>query len=643
MFKLTIYHVAKTGSYNQEGTQQKPFLTINQAAAVALAGDTIVVHEGEYREWVKPQNPGSSDYRRITYKAAEGENVVIKGSEVLADWEKVSGTVWKASIPNDVFGDYNPYQRKVEGDWVLLCKNPEVHQGDVYLNGRSLFEATSKDEVFNIEERSTVLDFLTGKEVMVPDPSWTKFVWYGEVLADVTEIYVNFHEVDPRKELVECNVRRSCFYPDKFGINYISVSGFEMCHAATPWTPPTAEQPGLIGPNWSKGWIIENNHIHDAKCSGISLGKESSTGNNFFAKRFDKPGYQYQLESVFSAHKIGWSKEKIGSHIVRNNVIHDCGQNGIVGHLGCVFSQIIDNHIYNIGTKGEFGGWEIVGIKFHAPIDVTVEHNYVHDCILGIWLDWQTQGCRVTRNILNDNSRDLNIEVSHGPYIVDHNILLSHNSLDSYSEGGAYVHNIIAGTGRFSDVLDRSTPYHVPHSTDMQGCGVIYGNDDRFYNNIFIGATGDEKAGTLRFEENTSTLDEYIAQIKAAGKGDLELFSNVKQPVYLDGNVYFNGAQAAKREKSKLENKEFNPKMKLETIAGKVYLQCELPNGFTNFKTPIHSTETLGRVRMADAEFDAPDGQSICLNQDYFQKEIESIPGPIYSLSDGENNVLVWE
>ena len=39
------------------------------------------------------------------------------------------------------------------------------------------------------------------------------------------------------------------------------------------------------------------------------------------------------MEAVFRALKIGWSKEKIGSHIIRNNVIYDCGQNGIVGHM----------------------------------------------------------------------------------------------------------------------------------------------------------------------------------------------------------------------------------------------------------------------------------------------------------------------
>jgi alpha-L-arabinofuranosidase len=37
-----------------------------------------------------------------------------------------------------------------------------------------------------------------------------------------------------------------------------------MSQAATPWAPPTAEQVGLIGTNWSKGWIIENNTVSDS-------------------------------------------------------------------------------------------------------------------------------------------------------------------------------------------------------------------------------------------------------------------------------------------------------------------------------------------------------------------------------------------
>lgn len=51
---------------------------------------------------------------------------------------------------------------------------------------------------------------------------------------------------------------------------------------------------------------------------------------------------------------MGWSRETVGSHIIRNNIIYDCGQNAIVGNMGGAFSEIYGNHIYNIGNKHEF-------------------------------------------------------------------------------------------------------------------------------------------------------------------------------------------------------------------------------------------------------------------------------------------------
>lgn len=64
------------------------------------------------------------------------------------------------------------------------------------------------------------------------------------------------------------------FFPDRTGLDYITVKGFEIAQAATIWAPPTGKQYGIIGPNWSKGWIIEDNIIHDSKCSAVSLGKK---------------------------------------------------------------------------------------------------------------------------------------------------------------------------------------------------------------------------------------------------------------------------------------------------------------------------------------------------------------------------------
>lgn len=637
-----VYHVAKTGSDLGNGTKEAPFLTINKAASIAVAGDTVIVHEGVYREWVKPKNSGLSNTRRITYQAAEGEKVVIKGSERIQNWRHVEGSIWKVQLSNSFFGDFNPYKEEVYGDWLLY--SPGKHLGEVYLNGMSFYEVNSLEKLHNPSVVKEVLDHWTNKVVPVDNPEQTKYVWFSQVDEEFTTIYANFHEYDPNKELVEINVRKCCFYPEQTGINYITIKGFEMCHAATPWSPPTAEQPGLIGAHWSKGWIIENNIIHDSKCSAISIGKEITTGNNYRTKRKDKPGYQYQLESVFSAKKIGWSKENIGSHIIRNNIIYDCGQNGIVGHLGCIFSKIYNNHIYNIGIKREFYGHEIAGIKLHAAIDVQIVNNRIHNCSLGTWLDWQTQGTRVSKNLYYNNNRDLFVEVSHGPYLVDHNILGSEYAIDNFAQGGAYINNLICGKMVHRKVLERSTPYHFPHSTDIAGCAVVYGGDDRFKNNIFVGKDSVEMVGTAHFNGYTNSLEEYIEQVEKREPGDLNIFLEVEQPVYINHNMYLNGAISYEDEKNKLVKNDFSPEINILEKEDGVYLHCKLPEEFEEFLGEVQTTKTLGRVRIVDMEFENPDGSELILDTDYFgeRKTNRHVIGPINQLKKGNNQVKVW-
>ena len=141
-------HVATGGSDNGDGSEDRPFRTISRAADVAQAGDTVVVHAGEYREWVKPRHGGLSDTRRVTYQAAAGEHVVIKGSERVADWEPAGRTVWRATVPNSLFGSFNPFAEEVAGDWIVYPKDaPRKHLGDVYLNGVSFYEVPSLAEV----------------------------------------------------------------------------------------------------------------------------------------------------------------------------------------------------------------------------------------------------------------------------------------------------------------------------------------------------------------------------------------------------------------------------------------------------------------------------------------------------------------
>lgn len=655
----STFHVATTGADTSPGSEAEPFRTISKAAAVAQPGDNVIVHTGEYREWVAPARGGISDRRRITYEAAEGEHVIIKGSEAISDWTLVRGTVWKTSVPNALFGSFNPFAEEVEGDWIVYANSdtPRKHLGDVYLNGASFYEVSTIEAVFDPQERHEAIDDWTGSADKVRSPQQTVYVWHAEVGTTETTLWANFHDADPTRELVEINVRRSVFYPTDHHINYITVRGFELAQAATPWTPPTADQPGLIGPNWSKGWIIEDNVIHDAKCSAIAIGKEASTGHNFATERRDKPGYQYQLESVFSAGQIGWDREHVGSHIIRRNTVFDCGQNGIVGHLGCVFSTIEDNHIYNIATKREFYGYEIAGIKLHAAIDVELRHNRIHDCTLGTWLDWQTQGTRITRNVYYANSRDLFIEVSHGPYLVDHNVFGSRASLETFSQGGAYVNNLVCGTVSIEPVIERPTPYHVPHSTQVAGYAAILAGDDRLIGNIFLGgdtnqAYGPTKRpnqvvgyGTAGYDGHPASLDDYITQIDDPSKGDHERYAGVKQPVYIRDNAYAGAASAYEHESGAI--RLLDPvTITISDNGESVYLDAVLPADFDVARVGLVTGADLEAVRFAAAEFEERDGSPVIAGRDLIgaskKPEDSYALGPIGDLRSGTTRTRIW-
>lgn len=647
------YHVAVSGCDCWQGTQEQPFRTISKAAALAMPGDTVTVHEGEYREWVKPANGGISDICRIVYQAAEGEKVVIKGSERIQSWENIGGTVWKAVLPNTMFDEYHPYREILDGDW-LEFPQKTLHTGDVYLNGKSFYEAQSLEEVKNPVKRTAGYCRLWPEySEPIPHPEDTVYQWFSEVDEKNTTIYANFQGADPNEEMTEINVRRSCFYPVRTGRNYITVRGFEMAQAACPWAPPTADQPALLGVNWSKGWIIEQNVIHDAKCSAINIGKEESTGHNLATRTKRKPGYQYQMESVFRAAQIGWSKETVGSHIIRNNVIYDCGQNGIVGHMGCVFSQIYDNHIYNIAVKHEYFGHEIAGIKLHAAIDVQIHHNRIHDCSLGTWLDWQAQGTRVSKNLYYQNDRDWMIEVTHGPCLVDNNIFASDYSIDNYAQGTAWVNNLFCGIMHKEDVLNRATPYHFPHTTVLAGTAVVYGADDRIYQNIFLGGTklpystanfsGAFFNGTEGYQGCPVDMDEYIGYINSYERGDLEPHLYTKQPAYIERNAYLKGAPAFGREKEHYLS-DMDPQVRIVTEGDEVYLEINIEKELLELPAEIITTKKLGMVRIVEEAYENPDGSAITLDTDYNDcpRGAKPVAGPLQELREGHNRIRVW-
>lgn len=640
------------------GSKKHPFQHINDAAQVAQPGDLVLVAPGVYREYVDPMNAGTEN-ARITYKSIEPLGAEITGAEMIRNWEPYQGNVWVCRVDNVIFGDYNPYTTIVNGDWYFLP--PTKHTGAVYLNNRALYEVGSIEEC------------LKGEMYMGSwEPEWSIYKWYTEQDGDKTVIYANFHGKDPNKEQVDINVRRRCFFPSKTGVNYITFSGFKVNKAATTWAPPAAFQDGMIGPNWSKGWIIEDCEVSNSKCCGISLGKYLDPDNDhYFTTKYVKSPTQMERDAVCRGQYHGWLKENVGSHIVRRCHIHHCEQAGIAGRMGCVFSVIEDNHIHNINNMQELGGAEIAGIKLHAAIDVVFRRNHIHHSTMGIWCDWEAQGTRITQNLMHDNhlpesnpqafslmsNQDIFIEVGHGPTLIDNNILLSKCSLRMPSQGIAFVHNLCmgiladvgTGTGFMVDgnKEERYTPYHFPHRTEVMGFMSILHGDDRFYNNIFIqgypteqtGGSGDmgmimqqgsTEYGTAVFDDYP-TYDEWIAQFHMESPANMMLCMPVHfghLPIWASCNAYLSGARAWKKETDVFVDSR-PVQVELTEHDGSYCLKTNLYDVLGSFQGNLISTETLGNAFEPDQAFENPDGTPIVFNTDYFgNKRSAVIPGP---------------
>lgn len=583
------YHVSPGGNDHNDGSPSRMLRTIAAASARAYPGDVITIHKGVYRERVTPPRGGTSDANRIVYQAAPGERVEISGAEIMTGWVKVQDNLWKVVIPNSFFGQFNPYSDLIHGDW-FNPKGRQHHTGAVYLNGEWLVEAAKLDEVFAAAKGTPL--------------------WFGQVDGKTTTLWAQFVGVNPNEQRTEINVRQTVFYPDKPGINYLTVRGLILRQAATPWAPPTAEQIGLIGTHWSKGWIIENNVVSHSICSGIALGKYGDQWDNTSADTAE--GY---VKTIERAEKSGWSKENIGHHLVRGNTISHCEQTGIVGSLGAVFSVVTGNTIHDIHVRRLFSGAEMAGIKFHAAIDVEISHNHIYRTCLGIWLDWMAQGTRVCNNLFHDNDEDLMVEVDHGPFLVDNNIFLSSTSQVIVSQGGAYIHNLFCGGIRLIQFDARMTPFMKPHSTEVAGLHNNPSGDMRFYNNVFAQA------------------------------GDLAPFNDARLPMWLGGNVFLKGAKQCTHETAPLLKPDFDPGIKLVETKEGFYLEITLENAWAAERSrKIATTNLLGNATIPNLPFVHFDGTPIRIDTDYEgrTRKANPFPGPFERPGEGKQSIKIW-
>ena len=382
-------------SDSNSGTKERPFSTIDKAAQVLQPGERVVIMTGVYRERVDPVRGGTGPDKLISYEAAPGANVVVKGSRVVkTGWQPSTEyllgphpparsilKIYQRRLDDIDFQGYNPFGMvNIMQDRVYLMPKPEelrrhlLRRGMVFVDGQRLEqvelyrELAQKDSAFWCEHDGLTI------HMRLPG------------------------DADPAQHEVELVIQEQVFAPRTRGLNYIRVKGITFEQSANAFPVP---QHGMVSASRGAYWIIEDCVMRHANSVALDIGSQD------------------------------WDMEAPpvdGHTIVRRSKIIDAGVCGIAG-MGVQDTLIESNLIEHVGWQDVELIWETGGIKLHATQNCLLRNNVIRHMIHAeaIWLDYKNSNTRVTGNVMGDTMETLRggiyLEASHDPNMLDNNII----------------------------------------------------------------------------------------------------------------------------------------------------------------------------------------------------------------------------
>jgi alpha-L-fucosidase len=397
------------------GTEGRPFATVNRAARALQPGERVVVGPGIYRERIRPARGGTGPAQMISYEAEPGAQVILRGSRIFSGvWNRGPGSesnVWSAQLEPKLFEGYQPFalpnvteEQFQTMDWAQPQRGKApftLARGLVFQDGRRL------------------------KQVAEPGQLATNT---GAFWVDRSSQVVRarfFNDAQPSRALIEVTTQETVFAPEQHGLGFIRVKGFVVEHAAGPFP---WEQIGSISTTRGHHWIIEDCTVRQVNGVGLDIGIQHP--------RWPQP-------------------PRVGFHIVRRNIVTDCGICGICGlgpGNGREFGLLIEDNVVlrNAWHEAELL-WETGGIKTHCNVRCLIRRNLVTDTAhgSGIWMDWDNRGTRCCQNlILGSHTRNggIFVEASTVPNLVDHNIVwdtTGHGIYEHDSRRQIFTHNLV--------------------------------------------------------------------------------------------------------------------------------------------------------------------------------------------------------
>lgn len=562
---------ARTIMVDQAGAK-KAFRGINEAAKIAMPGDTILVRPGVYREHVAIERGGLSG-RPLTIKAETPGTVFLRGSEPWNPvWKKDKQPgVFEASLPWDLFTSRsNPFMVKLciwDKDKKELARPPDIRSATPYSTDFPAVDAAFLRGSLPGPHPRRPLDppprnrfkakWKAAHDRPVGDPSRLMPYSLGQIFHQGRKLVQSQTESEARRVPgswilkpdgrrillhfpvggrpddggLEITARDRVFAPARRGLEYVILSGFVFEHCGNQGPFP---QNGMVSTRSGSNWIIENNVFRFAKTIALDC------GNEYWA--LDEIAYTMPED------KRHFSPANV---IIRNNLFCDNGLTGISSHSNRDF-RIEDNvfernNALSLSNAYECEWEEQAAIKLHGAVGTLIAGNLIrNNCAHGVWIDNGNTRSRISRNVVIGNEGSgIYIEVGKGNTegIIDNNIVGCTSLFFNFRGGGITIESTSGMTIAHNLVFESFGPAVCAAAAEHRPFGdgtPATASDDKIFNNIFISNHGNVElpfshpcarnnrsdhnlyvnAGDFRFWRSRVGLPEILQHVQGKVKGD---------------------------------------------------------------------------------------------------------------------------
>jgi len=495
------YFVSLEGNDDNPGTEAAPFRTIGRAAALMGPGDTCVVHEGFYRETVRPTKSGT-EHAPIRFVAAENEKVWVAGTEQITGWTLHQGKIYRAQVDFDFDQLFVDGRMMIEARWPntgLDLLHPTLAEADGGKDNLTLVDAdlTQPDGFWVgatahiipgahwVSWTRTITGYSQERHELSWDEPWStdwayitkegsRYYLFGKLeLLDAPgewyldkatgTVYLWLPEGDdPLLHVVEAKRRSLAF--DLSGLSHVELRGF--CVFGATITMAGADH-----------CLVEDCHVlypsHFTQCAGWGTGMDD-TGIVI-------SGHDNELRRSSVAYSAGNGVTLLGeSNKMVNCLVHDCNymatECGVVRAMG-------RHHLISHCTLFNGGRSVLVNRYLRAS---RVEYNHMFNAglltaDLGVTYCYDTdgEGTVIAYNWVHDNHAVTGVGIyidNNSPnHVIHHNC--SWNNRDSGIRLNTPTANILVYNNTCYNNGDSINYWGPDNNSEWQG--------SRIFNNIF--------------------------------------------------------------------------------------------------------------------------------------------------------------